>query len=36
MGEDAKARKALTLALKLSPNFPGSVDAKKTLSTLVY
>jgi putative PEP-CTERM system TPR-repeat lipoprotein len=36
MGEDAKARKALTLALKLSPNFPGSAEAKKTLSMLVY
>ena len=35
-GEDAKARKALEQALKLSPKFNGADEARKVLAKLVY
>jgi tetratricopeptide (TPR) repeat protein len=36
IGEDAKARKALELALKVAPKFDGANEAKRVLATLVY
>ena len=34
MGNKERARSALQMALTLSPNFPGAVDAKRTLESL--
>lgn len=36
MGEDAKARRSLELALRLQANFDGAAEARKTLASLIY
>ena len=36
VGEDGKARRLLEKALSMNPNFEGSVEARKTLKTLIY
>jgi tetratricopeptide (TPR) repeat protein len=33
-GDAAKAKQSLEMALKMSPNFPGAVEAKSTLASL--